>query len=195
MFCFQTWLNVSPASSSHFEGATASNLRRSDLYSLRWPQCSLSQLKPHFHLNWQFPKWNKRYSAAEPSSSGWQDVIHLVTANVRMKIMRWIFLTGKKRTILFIFNVRHWLTPWLYNPRCVLCNFLQMIFDMVLEPLKPLLCVFLDVSIWSILWLSSCVIKNLCWMMKTASSIWASEAALCTTYVLQPLKPKRNQAV
>ena len=97
MFCFQTWLNVSPASSSHFEGATASNLRRSDLYSLRWPQCSLSQLKPHFHLNWQFPKWNKRYSAAEPSSSGWQDVIHLMTANVRMKIMRWIFLTGKKK--------------------------------------------------------------------------------------------------
>ena len=56
-----------------------------------------SQLKPHFHLNWQFPKWNKRYSAAEPSSSGWQDVIHLMTANVRMKIMRWIFLTGKKK--------------------------------------------------------------------------------------------------
>ena len=154
-----------------------------------------SQLKPHFHLNWQFPKWNKRYSAAEPSSSGWQDVIHLMTANVRMKTMRWIFLTGKKRTILFIFNVRHWLTPWLYNLRCVLCNFLHMIFDMVLEPLKPLFWVFLDVSIWSILWLSSCVIKNLCWMMKTASSIWASEAALCTTYVLQPLKPKRNQAV
>lgn len=96
--------------------------------------------------------------------------------------MNYIF-DRKKRTILFIFNVRR--TPWFYYPKWVLCNFLQMIFNMVPETLKPLLGVFLDSwCIWSILWLSSCVIKNLCWMVKTASSIWFSEAAMCTTYVL-----------